>query len=84
MKTIDEGQTTTMETYVLFFVQDVWFHPLFNLYAREAIHKIREEIEVGIRTNGVNDNEGDLQKILELVNSTMKNEYNMKIIRAKT
>lgn len=30
------------------------------------------------------DNEEDLQNILEKMNSTMKNEYNMKINRAKT
>lgn len=32
----------------------------------------------------ITDNEVDLQKILEIMNSTMKNEYNLKTNRAMT
>lgn len=70
---------------------------IFNLYVQEAENKVREEIEVGIRINSeridmlrfvddiavMTDNE-DLQNILEILNLTMKNEYNMRINKAKT
>ncbi|VVC46280.1 Reverse transcriptase domain [Cinara cedri] len=70
---------------------------LFNLYVQEAVNKVREEIEVGIRINGeridmlrfaddiavITDNEEDLQNILEIMNLAMKNEYNMKNKQSK-
>jgi len=71
---------------------------LFNLYVQEAINKIREEIEVGIRINGekvgmlrfsaniaaITENKKNLQNILEILNLTMNIEYNVKISESKT
>jgi len=62
------------------------------------VNKVREEIEVGVRINDeridmlrfaddiaiIAENEEDLQNILEIINLIMKNEYNMKINKAKT
>jgi len=63
-----------------------------------VINKIREEIKLGIRIDGgiidmlrfaddiavITDNEEDLQNVIEIMNLTMKNEYNMKINKIKT
>lgn len=65
---------------------------------QEAINKVREEIEIRIRMNGeridmlrftnntvvITDNEEVLENILKIMNLTIKNEYNIKINKAKT
>jgi len=71
---------------------------LFNLYVQEAINRVRELTQVGIKIQGENvdmlrfaddiavltENEEDLQNILTVMNSIFREEYNMKINKAKT
>uniref|UniRef100_A0A8D8Z0H2 Craniofacial development protein 2 n=1 Tax=Cacopsylla melanoneura TaxID=428564 RepID=A0A8D8Z0H2_9HEMI len=71
---------------------------LFNLYVQEAINKIREETEVGVKIHGeridmlrfaddiaiTTETEEDLQLILQTMNNVMKNEFNMRINKKKT
>lgn len=67
-----------------------------NLCVQKTIDKVRGEIEVSINCEMMaivrfaNDiavipnKEKDLKNILEIMNLTTKNEYNMRIIKSKT
>ncbi|KAI5718650.1 hypothetical protein M8J77_024598 [Diaphorina citri] len=71
---------------------------LFNVYVQEAINHIKEDTNVGIKIHGekidmlrfaddiaiITENENDLQRILERMNTIMKTKYNMRMNRTKT